>query len=132
LPSMPAMATRLHVNDQHVQLTLSSFLISYGISQFFVGSILDTYGRYPLSMISLASFSLTSFLIAASDNIDLIVMLRVVQGVNMGCIAVAKRAFFVDVYEGDKRKYYVSIITIVWSVAPIIAPFLGGYLEHFF
>ncbi|OJY86843.1 MAG: MFS transporter [Sphingobacteriales bacterium 44-15] len=132
LPSMPAMATSLHVSDQQVQLTLSSFLISYGISQFFVGSLLDTYGRYVLSMISLVLFSTTSFLIAASENIDFIVLLRVVQGINIGFIAVAKRAFFVDVYEGDKRKYYVSIITIVWSVAPIVAPFLGGYLEHFF
>lgn len=132
LPSMPHMATGLHVSDQQVQLTLSSFLISYGISQFFVGSLLDMYGRYILSMISLVLFSASSFLIAASDNIEMIVLLRVVQGVNIGFIAVAKRAFFVDVYEGEKRKYYISIITIVWSVAPIVAPYIGGYLEHFF
>lgn len=132
LPSMPHMATNLHVSDQQVQLTLSSFLISYGISQFFVGSLLDMYGRYILSMVSLVLFSLSSFLIASSNNIDVIVLLRVVQGVNIGFIAVAKRAFFVDVYEGEKRKYYISIITIVWSVAPIVAPYIGGYLEHFF
>lgn len=132
LPSMPQMATSLHVTDQQVQLTLSSFLISYGVSQFFVGSLLDMYGRYMLSMISLVLFSISSFLIATSDNIDIIILLRVIQGINIGFIAVAKRAFFVDVYEGEKRKYYISIITIVWSVAPIIAPYIGGYLEHFF
>ncbi|WP_177191976.1 MFS transporter [Parafilimonas terrae] len=132
LPSMPHMATSLHVSDQQVQLTLSSFLISYGISQFFVGSLLDMYGRYVLSMISLVLFSASSFLIAASNSIDIIILLRVIQGITIGFIAVAKRAFFVDVYEGDKRKYYISIITIVWSVAPIVAPYIGGYLEHFF
>lgn len=132
LPSMPHMATNLHLSDQQVQLTLSSFLISYGISQFFVGSLLDMYGRYILSMASLVLFSASSFLIAASNNIDTIIWLRIVQGIAIGFIAVAKRAFFVDVYEGDKRKYYISIITIVWSVAPIVAPYIGGYLEHFF
>lgn len=132
LPSMPHMAANLHVSDQQVQLTLSSFLISYGISQFFVGSLLDMYGRYLLSMASLVLFSASSFMIAMSDNIDAIVLLRVIQGISIGFIAVAKRAFFVDVYEGDKRKYYISIITIVWSVAPIVAPYIGGYLEHFF
>ena len=132
LPSMPHMAADLHVSAQQVQLTLSSFLISYGISQFFVGSLLDMYGRYFLSMVSLVLFSASSFLIASSDNIDVIILLRVIQGISIGFIAVAKRAFFVDVYEGDERKYYISIITIVWSAAPIIAPYIGGYLEHFF
>ncbi|MGN6354470.1 MAG: MFS transporter [Parafilimonas sp.] len=132
LPSMPHMATGLHVSEQQVQLTLSSFLISYGVSQFFVGSLLDMYGRYVLSMISLVLFSASSFFIATSNNIDTIILLRVIQGINIGFIAVAKRAFFVDVYEGEKRKYYISIITIVWSMAPIVAPYIGGYLEHFF
>ncbi|MGN6492602.1 MAG: MFS transporter [Agriterribacter sp.] len=132
LPSMPHMATSLHVTDQQVQLTLSSFLISYGVSQFFVGSLLDMYGRYVLSMVSLVLFSASSFLIATSYDIDIIILLRVIQGITIGFIAVAKRAFFVDVYEGEKRNYYISIITIVWSMAPIVAPYIGGYLEHFF
>jgi len=38
----------------------------------------------------------------------------------------------VDVYEGDERKHYLSIMTIVWSVGPIIAPFIGGYLQKIF
>ena len=132
LPSMPHMAADLQVGDKQVQMTLSSFLISYGVSQFFVGSLLDMYGRYFLSMLFLALFSVSSFLIATSNQIDSIILLRVVQGISIGFIAVGKRAFFVDVYEGEKRKYYISIITIVWSVAPIIAPYIGGYLEHFF
>ena len=132
LTTMPHKATGYQVSEQQVQLTLSSFLISYGVSQFFVGSLLDMYGRYVLSMISLVLFSASSFLIATSNNIDTIILLRVIQGITIGFIAVAKRAFFVDVYEGEKRKYYISIITIVWSVAPIVAPYIGGYLEHFF
>jgi MFS family permease len=132
LPSMPHMAAGLHVSDQQIQLTLSSFLVSYGVSQFFVGSLLDMYGRYMLSMIALAIFSATSFLIASSGDITVIIGLRVIQGITIGFIAVAKRAFFVDVYEGEQRRYYISIITIVWSVAPIVAPYLGGYLDHFF
>lgn len=37
-----------------------------------------------------------------------------------------------DVYDGEERKHYLSIMTIVWSLGPIIAPFIGGYLQKSF
>lgn len=132
LPSMPHMATGLQVSEQSVQLTLSLFLISYGLSQCIVGSLLDTFGRYRLSLVSLLLFSISCYLIAITNNINLILAMRVVQGITVGFILVAKRALFVDVYSGDKQKKYVSIITIVWGVAPIVAPYIGGYLEGLF
>lgn len=132
LPSMPHMATGLGVSEQAVQLTLSLFLISYGLSQCVVGSLLDTFGRYRLSLVSLLVFSLSCFVVAASSNIGVILAMRVVQGITVGFVLVAKRALFVDVYTGDKQKKYVSIITIVWGVAPIVAPYIGGYLEGLF
>lgn len=132
LPSMPHMATGLGVSEQAIQLTLSLFLISYGLSQCIVGSLLDTFGRYRLSLVSLLLFSLSCFLVAVTSNIALILAMRVVQGITVGFVLVAKRALFVDVYTGDKQKKYVSVITIVWGVAPIVAPYIGGYLEGLF
>jgi DHA1 family bicyclomycin/chloramphenicol resistance-like MFS transporter len=38
----------------------------------------------------------------------------------------------VDIYSGEKLKHYVSLFSIIWSTAPIIAPFLGGYLQASF
>jgi len=47
-------------------------------------------------------------------------------------IVVSKRAFILDVYTGDKLKHYTSLFSIVWATAPIVAPFLGGFLHHYF
>ena len=58
--------------------------------------------------------------------------MRMVQGICVGFIVVACRAIFVDLYEGEKRKNYISLMTVVWSVGPIVAPFVGGYLETLF
>ena len=58
--------------------------------------------------------------------------MRVVQGIATAFTIVACRAFFSDVYEGDKKRNYLSLMTIVWSAGPIVAPFAGGYLEHLF
>ncbi|EJL75436.1 MFS transporter [Chryseobacterium populi] len=132
LPSMPSMATELHLPESSIQLTLSIFLISYGLTQFFAGSVVDSFGRYKVSVFSLALFVVTFLITAMTQNIIVIYAMRVLHGVLSGFAVVSKRAFFVDVYEGEKRKHYLSIMTIVWSVGPIIAPFIGGYLQKNF
>lgn len=132
LPSMPSMARDLDLPESSIQLTLSLFLISYGVTQFFAGSIVDSFGRYRITLISLAFFVISFLITANTGNIYVIYAMRVLQGVLSGFAVVAKRAFFVDVYEGDERKHYLSIMTIVWSVGPIIAPFIGGYLQKIF
>lgn len=132
LPSMPSMAAELHQSEASIQLTLSIFLISYGLTQFFAGSIVDSFGRYRVSMLSLALFVVSFIITATTKDIMVIYAMRVLQGILSGFAVVSKRAFFVDVYEGEKRKHYLSIMTIVWSVGPIIAPFIGGYLQKHF
>lgn len=132
VPSLPAMAASLNVSDIQVQLTLGLFLISYGVSQLFVGSLLDSFGRYRINMISLAIFALASVVVANTANIYLIYLMRIIHGITVGAIVVSKRAYFIDVFSGEKLKHYLSMFSIIWATAPIIAPFVGGYLQTYF
>ncbi|RZL43268.1 MAG: MFS transporter, partial [Pedobacter sp.] len=121
IPSLPTMAKQLQVTDLQVQLTLGMFLISYGVAQLFVGSLLDSFGRYKIGLLSLFIFALASVVIANTANIYLIYTMRIVHGITVGAIVVSKRAFFVDVFSGDKLKNYLSMFSIIWATAPIIA-----------
>lgn len=132
IPSLPSMAASLRVSDIQVQMTLSLFLISYGIAQLFVGSLLDSFGRYRINLISLIIFALASIVIANTSSIFLIYAMRIIHGITVGAIVVSKRAFFVDVFSGEKLKHYLSMFSIIWATAPIIAPFAGGYLQNYF
>jgi MFS transporter, DHA1 family, multidrug resistance protein len=132
LPSLPAMAQDLHTSGAGVQLTLSLFLISYGISQLFIGSFLDSYGRYRAGLVALLLFAAASLVIATTTSLYLICCMRVVHGFAVGLIMVGKRAYFVDVFTGEKQKHYLSLLSIIWSAGPIVAPFFGGYLQHAF
>jgi MFS family permease len=129
LPSLPGMTQALGISNGQAQLTLSLFLISYGLSQLFVGGLLDSYGRYRLSLISIFVMVVSSVIIANTHNIYVIYAMRILHGVTMATMAVSKRALFVDLYSGDKLKHYLSFFTIIWSTGPIVAPFIGGYLE---
>jgi len=129
LPSMPQMAQELGLNESKIQLTLSLFLISYGVAQFFTGALVDAWGRYRINLISLFLFILSFWITATTNDIWVIYLMRILQGILSAFVVIAKRAYFVDAYEGDQRKHYLSIMTIVWSIGPIVAPFIGGYLQ---
>jgi MFS family permease len=132
IPSLPAMAKDLGITSLQSQLTISIFLISYGFGQLFVGGLLDSFGRYKLSLISIVIFAASCLTIALTHSIYVIYAMRVVHGLTVAMIIVSKRAYFVDMFSGEKLKHYLSIFTIIWSAGPILAPFVGGYLQSLF
>lgn len=132
LPSLPKMSVDLGVTEIQIQSTLTVFLISYGLSQLFIGSVLDSFGRYRIGIVALLLFAVASFVIGSTNNLLLIYAMRALHGITAATIIVAKRAYFVDVFTGDKLKGYLSIFSIIWSTGPIVAPFVGGYLESNF
>jgi MFS family permease len=123
------MAVQLQTTPAAIQLTLSLFIISYGVSQLIVGGLIDSYGRHRPAMVSMLVFSAASFMIAFSNNLQLIYAMRIVQGFTVAVIVVSKRAFFVDLYKGDQLKKYTNLFSVIWAIAPIVAPFLGGYFQ---
>ena len=132
LPSFPAMSQNLNVSEQSIQLTLTCFFLSYGIAQLFVGPVADSIGRRKPVLVSFAILLLSSLAVTFTHEVLVISLLRIVQGIATAFIVVAKRAYFVDLYNDKERKHYLSFFTIVWSCGPIIAPFLGGFLEESF
>jgi MFS family permease len=129
IPSLPGMTQALGITNSQAQLTLSLFLISYGVSQLFIGGLLDSYGRYKISLMAMLIFCASCVTIANTHSIYVIYAMRILHGITMAAMVVSKRAFFVDLYSGEKLKNYLSIFTIIWSTGPIVAPFIGGYLE---
>lgn len=132
LPSLPSMTISLHASASQIQLSLLLFMASAGVSQLFVGSLLDSFGRYKLSNSALFIFSISSFLIGLFPSLHVLYLMRIVQGVSAAFVLVARRAYFMDTYSGDQLKRYTSMFSIIWATAPIIAPFLGGYLQKAF
>jgi MFS family permease len=129
IPSLPDMAVQLQAAPSAIQLTLSLFIISYGISQLIVGGLIDSYGRYWPSLISMLVFSAASFVIAWSVSLQVIYAMRILQGFTVAVIIVSKRAFFVDMFSGEQLKKYTSMFSVIWAIAPIVAPFLGGFFQ---
>jgi DHA1 family bicyclomycin/chloramphenicol resistance-like MFS transporter len=132
IPSLPDMSAKLGATPAAIQLSISIFLATYGIGQLLVGGVLDSYGRFMPNILALAGFSLASFIIANTGNLQVIYYMRALQGLMSAVIVVSKRSFFFDLFSGEKLKHYTSLFSVIWSAAPIIAPFAGGYLQTHF
>ena len=132
LPSLPTMAQHFGVPAAKVQLSITLFLIGYGVGQLFAGTLMDSFGRYWTGLVALFLFGLSSLVIAYAGNIDVINATRLLQGLFGACVVVAKRTFFVDLFSGKQLKAYLSLFTVAWSMGPIVGPFVGGYFQAWF
>lgn len=130
VPSLPNITTYFHVSANDAQNTISIYILGLGISQLFCGNFIDRYGRRPSLLVGLSIYVVLAILVILSKNILYITAFRLIQGFSMGFIAVAARSIFIDLYSGEEYYHKASYMTIAYSIGPIIAPAIGGFLEH--
>ncbi len=132
LPALPTLTAVFQTTPDRVQLTLSLFLLGYAGGQLFYGPLSDRFGRRPLLLLGLAVYALAGFACALSPSIELLVLARLVQGFGACVGPILGRAVVRDHFAGTRAAQVLSYITLVFALAPLVAPILGGFvLEHF-
>lgn len=126
LPAFPAIADGLDATPSQVQLTLAAYLLAVAVGQLVVGTLSDGWGRRRPVLVGLAAYVVVSVACALAPSIELLVVLRVLQGLAGGAAVVVARAVVRDLYTGADATRFFSHLTLVFGVAPIVAPSVGG------
>lgn len=132
LPSLPAILVHFHSVKSLVQLTVTSYVLAMGVAQLIAGPISDAYGRKKLILIALSIQLISVLAILHSPDIYWMIFFRFTQGLGGGLMMVPARAILNDVFKGHELKVQFNYATISFAIGPIIAPFIGGYLQHYF
>ena len=132
LPSIPEIAKYFDVNIHKVELSLSIFLIGFAIGQIFGGPISDRYGRRGGSIVGLLGYALFSFLIIFSSSIYELWIYRFLEAFFGGITVVNATAAVRDRFSGQEAAKVFSLIGMVRSLAPLLAPVFGAAIIHFF
>ncbi|WP_338469348.1 multidrug effflux MFS transporter [Niallia sp. XMNu-256] len=131
LPSLPALAEDLQSNTSVAQLTLTASFLGMGLGQLWLGTLSDQRGRRIPLIISLSVFCLSSFLCTIASSIEMLIVLRFIQGVSGAGGMVISRAIVRDLYSGTELTKFFALLMLINGAAPILAPVVGGQLLQY-
>ncbi|ART79346.1 Bcr/CflA family multidrug efflux MFS transporter [Oceanisphaera avium] len=132
LPAMPAIAESLASNSHRVQATLAAYTGGFALGQLLFGPLSDAKGRRPVLLGGMTVFALVAMLCAMTNSVESLTWLRCAQGFAGAASAVVIQALVRDLFNREDFARTMSYITLVMTLAPLIAPMLGGHLAHWF
>jgi DHA1 family bicyclomycin/chloramphenicol resistance-like MFS transporter len=132
LPSFPAIAGDFSITALQLQQTLSAYLLPFAFMTLFHGTLSDSFGRRPVILVSLVCFALGSVGCAMAQSYEQLLLFRGAQGLSAGAGMVVGRAIIRDSFEGHAAQRLMSMVTMIFGLAPAIAPVIGGLLQSWF
>lgn len=132
VPSFVEIAEEFGTSQSRIQLTLTAFLAGMALGQLFIGALSDSLGRKRPLVTATVFFLITSVLCAISPSISLLIALRLIQGLAGGAVVVLSRSVVPDLARGKASASAFSILMAISSLAPAIAPLIGGMLAPAF
>lgn len=131
LAAFPALVTEFSVSPATVQLTQTGAMLGVALGQIFVGAVSDALGRRRTLLIGYALFALASFAVGLAPSIEVLILLRVLQGFAASAGAVLGRAVIADLTTGEETARAYSVMFVIIGLAPALSNPLGAFLtEH--
>lgn len=128
LPAFTTMAADLDTSASAIQLTLTAFLFGLAAGQLVIGPLSDRFGRRQPLLVSIIVCTLASVGAAASQNVDLLIAFRFIQGFSGSAGIVIGRSTVTDISSGRAAVRAFSLLAAIGSFGPVVAPLLGGAL----
>ena len=127
-PAFAAMQRDLNVGIEGTQQLVSTYLLSFAVMSLFHGPLSDALGRKPVMIGGLAAYGLASVGCALSPTLPVLLGFRVLQGLAAGGGVIVSRTVIRDLYDGPQAQRLMSRVMMIFSIAPAVAPIIGGYL----
>ncbi|RUY67065.1 Bcr/CflA family efflux MFS transporter, partial [Mesorhizobium sp. M7A.F.Ca.CA.001.13.1.1] len=132
LPALPSIGADLHAGTAAVQMSLLIFFLSMGFGQIVVGPISDMVGRKLPLYGGLALFMVGGIGSAMAPTIEWLIAFRFLQGLGASAGMAVPRAIVRDLHTGNEAAKLMSLLMLVFSVSPILAPLTGSVIiENF-
>jgi DHA1 family bicyclomycin/chloramphenicol resistance-like MFS transporter len=128
LPALPTIGRDLGADAGAAQSTLAAFFVAFAAGQALYGPLSDHFGRKGPLYVGMGLFALASIGCALAAGIEWLMVFRALQGLGACAGGVIARAMVRDLYESNEVARTLSALMLVSSMAPMVAPLLGGFL----
>ncbi|WP_150467928.1 multidrug effflux MFS transporter [Francisella sp. SYW-9] len=128
-PALPELKKILGTDYPHVQLTITSYLLGYSISQILYGPFSDRFGRKPIMLIGSCFFIVSSVICLFSQHIDTLIYARLLQGFGAAAGGVIATVAVKDAFKINEQGAVFAIMNIAFALAPAFGAILGVFLS---
>jgi DHA2 family multidrug resistance protein len=126
--ALPYMEGSLSASRDQITWVLTSYIIAAAIMTAPVGWLAARFGKRNFLITSIAGFTIASMLCGASQNLEQMVLFRIIQGVFGAALGPLSQAVMLDMYPPAKRGSVMAIWGMGVMLGPILGPTLGGVL----
>ncbi len=127
-PAFPQIEADLGAGKLAMQQSISVYLLAYAAMSIVHGPLSDAIGRKRVILAGLAVFLLASVGCALSTSMPMLLLFRALQGLSAGVGMIVGRAVIRDVLHGDDAQRLMSHVSMIFGIAPAIAPIIGGWI----
>lgn len=127
--SIPTIAGALGVSTNQGTWIISAYSVAAAIAVPLTGWLAKRIGEVKLFVMSVFAFTLMSALAAFSVNLEMLVVLRLLQGFVSGPMVPLSQTLMVRNFPPEKRGAAMGIWAMTVILAPICGPLLGGYIS---
>ena len=128
LPAIPAMVEALSTTLPRAQQIVGVFMIGMACGQIPAGLASDRLGRLPTLYAGMTIFAIAATVAAFANDMDVLLAARFIQGFGAASAIVLSRAIVRDVASGKDAARLMSLMTMIFTAAPVIAPTIGALL----
>ncbi len=127
-PAFPAIGAQLDADKVAIQQTISAYLVAYALMSLVHGPLSDAIGRKRVILGGLVVFTFASIGCALSRDLPTLLAFRALQGLSSGVGLIVGRAVIRDVLHGEAAQRLMSQVSMIFGIAPAIAPIIGGWI----
>lgn len=131
LGALPQITRDLHTTTAATQATIVANLVGMTVGMMLGGSISDTIGRRKPVLVAVAFYVVVSLAIVQVNSVDWFIALRLLQGLAGGAMVSVSQAVVRDLTEGKSSAKVFSVLLLIKSIGPILAPLVGAFLLLF-
>ena len=131
-PSLPHLADIFGTSAGNIKLTMSLNVLAYALATLIHGPLSERFGRRPVLLCGLVSFTICSLFCAIAQNIEQLIIARIFQGISAAVEGVLVLAIIRDMFEDKDQVRVMAIFGLITALTPAVAPVLGGYIHVFF
>lgn len=129
--AIPSIGTEFGAGAYELGWVVTSYLLASAAFLLPFGKAADIVGRRKIFLTGIISFSITAFLCGFAPSIEVLIVLRILQGVSASMIFGMGVAILTSVFPAHERGRVLGINSASVYIGLSLGPVIGGGLNHY-